>query len=184
MKTDREDIQLLPPEVERDAPFALGWFSRPEGKQTLLNMGNAEREIKPSTLESEKAILQEFIDLEKADKQITRMIVADDHTIGAVWIELFENHGLKAPSVHIIIGNPDYRGRGIGQAALQAAINYTTNILKQSVIYSRHLVSNQIIASLNHKLGFTPDGSPYTDNNGLVWQNVRLKAGSAGSADA
>lgn len=174
MRSNRDGIYLVVPEVERDAIFALDWFSRPEGKQTLLSMGNAEHEIGESTLDGEKATIQEFIDLEKDNKQITRMIVADGITIGAVWIELFENHGVKTPSVHIIIGNPDYRGKGIGTSVMQAAINYATDTVGAPNVYSRHLSSNKRILAVNEKLGFRADGSTYTDENGLVWQNVKL----------
>lgn len=174
MKTDREDIYLLAPDVERDAPFALGWFSRSEGKQTLLSMGNAEHEIEKPTLKGEKVTIQEFIDLEKDNKQITRMVVIDGITIGAVWVELFENHSVRAPSVHIIIGDPDYRGRGIGTLVMKAALRYVIDTLGAVTIYSRHLSSNKNIAAVNRKLGFKADGGTYTDENGLVWQNVKL----------
>ncbi len=176
MKTDREDIQLLTPNIERDAPFALDWFSRSEGRQTLLSMGNAENEIVAPTLDGEKATIQEFLDLEKDNKQITRMIIVDDITIGAVWIELFENHGVKAPSVHIIIGNPEYRGRGIGTSAMKAAIKYVVEVLGAAVVYSRHLSTNMNIVAVNKKLGFKADGNIYADENGLVWQDVKLDA--------
>lgn len=53
MKIDREDVQLLVPDVEREAPFALDWFTRPDGKQTLVSMGNAEHDIVESTLDGE-----------------------------------------------------------------------------------------------------------------------------------
>lgn len=175
MKTDREDIQLLVPAVERDAPFALDWFTGPGGKQTLLSMGNAEHEIAESTLDGERTTIQEFIDLEKDNKQITRMIVVDDITIGAVWIELFENHGVKSPSVHIILGNSEYRGKGIGTSVMKATINYAIDILGATIIYSRHLSTNTTIAAVNRKLGLKADGNIYTDENGLVWQNVRLE---------
>lgn len=163
------------PDVERDAPFALAWFSRAEGKQTLLSMGNAENEIGEATLDGERATIQEFIDLEKESRQITRMIVIDSITIGAVWIELFKNHGVKSPSVHIIIGNPDYRGRGIGTSAMQSAVHYAIHELGATKVYSRHLSSNGNISAVNAKLGFKADGSVYEDENGLVWQNVKFE---------
>lgn len=174
MKTDREDIQLLVPSVERDAPFTLDWFSRSEGKQTLLSMGNVEHEIATPSLDGEKVTIKEFIDLEKDNKQITRMIVVDGITIGAVWIELFENHGVKSPSIHIIIGNPEYRGKGIGTSVMKVAINYAIDILGATTIYSRHLSSNKNITAVNKKLGFQADDGAYVDENGLVWQNVKL----------
>lgn len=57
------------------------------------------------------------------------MIVVDGITIGAVWIELFENHGVKSPSIHIILGNPEYRGKGVGTLVMKAAMKYAIEIL-------------------------------------------------------
>jgi len=175
MKTTRPDIQLLLPDVQRDAPFAHSWLSSPEGKDTLLSMGNTESEIVPSTLEGEAETLRNFIMLEKNGKRITRMIIADGATIGAVWIELAERHGVLPPSVHIMIGDPNYRGKGIGRAVMRAAIAYAFEELDCAVVYSRHLVSNAAIGALNKSLGFADDGEPYTDDNGLVWQNIKLE---------
>lgn len=175
MKSNRADITLVAPDVERDAPFAFAWFSHPEGHATLLSMGNAEHEIGVPTLDGEKSTIQEFIDLEKDSKQITRMIVVENKTIGAVWIELFENHGVKSPSVHIIIGDPEYRRKGLGSSVMRAAIDYIINELGFTTIYSRHLASNKSIAAVNKKLGFVADGSEYTDENGLMWQNIKLE---------
>ena len=114
MQPNRPDIQLRTPDIVIDPPFALGWFNGAEGKATLLSMGNAENEIKTPSIETETETIHEFIALEKSSKQVTRMITVDGKTVGAVWIELFENHRVKPPSVHIIIGDPGYRGRGIG----------------------------------------------------------------------
>ena len=174
MQSDNPNVQLLPPDPARDAPFVLSWFERAEGHATLLSMGNAEDEIEPSSIEGEEAIMQEFIDLEKEGKQITRVIVVDQQTIGVVWIELFENHNVQPPSIHIMIGNPDYRGKGIGKSAMQAAIDYVKNTLHLKTIYSRHLANNTPVTHLNKSLGFEDDGLPYTDNNGLKWQNIKM----------
>lgn len=167
-------IEFLPPNPDRDAPFAHSWFMRPEGRATLISMGNAEGEITESTLSGEREIMQEFLDLEAADKQITRVIVVDGVTIGVVWIELFENHNVKPPSIHIMIGNPDYRGKGIGRKSLQFAIDYMRANINHEAIYSRHLASNAPIATLLTSLGFKKDGDVYEDENGLVWQDVAL----------
>ncbi len=167
-------FELLTPDVERDAPFAHSWFTRPEGHQTLLSMGNAEHEIVPSTIEGERRIMQEFIELEEAGRQITRAIIVDGKTIGVVWIELLENHNVRPPSIHIMIGNPDYRGKGLGLLVMQSVIEYISINLNTRVIYSRHLSSNGVIATVLQKLGFEVDGASYADENGLVWQNVKL----------
>ena len=174
MRTDDPTILLLPPDIDRDVPFALSWFQRPEGHATLRSMGNAEHEIELSTIESETAILHDFIELEEQRKQITRMIIVDHKTIGVVWIELQEHHNVQPPSIHIMIGNPDYRGKGIGKSVMQTAINYMKNTLHIDTIYSRHLANNAIVANLNQSLGFKKDGSPYTDSNGLVWQSIKM----------
>ena len=172
MQSIRDDIILLPPNVNRDAAFALAWFRRPEGRQTLRSMGNAESDIQESTLEGERATMQEFIDLENNGRQITRAIVVDAKTIGVVWVELFENHGVKAPSIHIMIGDPEYRGKGIGRAVMSSAIAYVRDTLGSKQLYSRHLAANIPVAKLNDALGFRRDDDVYEDDNGLRWQNV------------
>lgn len=174
MKSNRKDIQLLVPDIERDALFAHSWFTQPEGRVTLLSMGNTESGIEESTIKGEKDTIREFLNLEKTGKQITRMITIDNKTIGAVWIELFENHGIKPPSIHIMIGDPEYRGKGIGRSVMEAAIKYIRDDLGYKTIYTRHLTSNVPISKLNESLGFEMDGDSYTDDNGLVWQNIKL----------
>lgn len=174
MSTDSIHITLREPNVEKDAAFAHSWFTRPEGRQTLLSMGNAEHEIHRSTLEGEKETLREFVELEKKGQQITRIIVENNMPIGVVWIELFVNHNIKAPSVHIMIGNPEYRGKGLGGIVLEWAIRYVQSSLKMKIVYTRHLVNNLVIAKLCEALGFVKDGKEYADVNNLRWQNLRL----------
>ena len=97
LSTDKQNVTLCAPNPDRDAPFALQWFDSPYGKDTLLLMGNAENEIQPSTLESERKTIQEFLDLEAVHKQYTWMIRHEDQTIGAVWLELVDIPELKSP---------------------------------------------------------------------------------------
>ena len=174
IKSNRSDIQLVVPDEKRDVVFALGWFERPEGRATLLSMGNAESEIEPSTIETESATIREFLTLEAQHRQITRMIRVDNKTIGAVWIELFENHGVIPPSIHILIGAPEYRGKRIGTSVMQSTIDYVSDVLGEPIIYSRHLVKNTAVSKLNEKIGFVKDGRPYIDSNGLQWQHTKF----------
>lgn len=174
MKSIRQDVELLVPDVERDANFAHSWFSRSEGVATLRSMGNAEADIEISTLEKQQEIMREFIDLEEKGEQITRAITTGGITVGFVWVELVENHGIKAPSVHIMLGDPNYRGKGIGRVAMQSAIEYIRGALKLRIIYTRYLADNIPIAKLCASLGFKRDGEPYVGDDGLVWQNVIL----------
>ena len=168
------DLELVAPNPTRDAPFALAWFDSPDGKDTLLKMGNAESEIETRTLEGEYSILEEFIRLEQDSKQITRMIRLKDRTIGAVWIGLEDTEHLKAPALHIMIGDPSSRGMGIGKVVMEAMLNFAQTQLHVNVVYSRHLTSNRVIAKVNDYLGFQKDGNPYTEKNGQIFQNVRL----------
>jgi RimJ/RimL family protein N-acetyltransferase len=167
-------IQFIKPNIDRDASFAFAWFDRPEGKQTLLSMGNAENEITPPTLEGEIETLKSFISMEAEGIQTTRMIRIDNKTVGAVWIEWTENHEIQPPSIHILVGDPAYRGKGAGTAALRKAIEMVYEQKPSTNIYSRHLVSNAAIANIMKSLGFTQDGTSYADANGLQWQNIVL----------
>lgn len=169
------DLELVPPNPDRDAPFALAWFDSPHGKDTLLKMGNSESEIETPTLDGEKSTLEEFIQLERDNKQITRMIQLHGKTIGAVWIELEDTEYVKAPALHIMIGDPNSRGTGIGKKVMETMIHYAQTELQADLIYSRHLVSNHIISKLNSHLGFKNDGDSYAEKSGLVFQNVKLE---------
>jgi len=174
IKTDIPNLILVAPNPERDAPFAHKWFTSEYGKETQLLMGNAECEIKPSTLDSETATLQKFIDKEQKREQLTWMIRDQDKTIGAIWIELIDTPEVKSPAVHILIGDKDYRGKGIGKEVMGKIIQYINNDLKLRDIYSRHLAKNKAAKGLLESFGFLNDGNTYTDKNKLEWQNVHL----------
>lgn len=174
IQTEIPNINLAAPNPERDAPFALNWFETKIGKETLLLMGNAEHEIKPSTLESEKKIIEEFVELEKKNKQLTWMIRDKDKTIGAVWIELIDTPDVKSPGIHIMIGDKNYRGQGIGRAVISKLLQYLATDMKASDVYSRHLVGNYSAKKLLESCGFSNEGKAYSDVNNLHWQNVHL----------
>jgi len=173
LTTNIPELLLTAPIPERDAKFAFNWFSRESGRDTLLKMGNAPHEIQVSSLEDEVETLREFLRLEDQGIQRTWMMRYDNKTIGAAWIDLIKNHGVEAPSIHLMIGDPLYRGKGFGKASMLALIKYLKES-DNSHIYSRYLVSNTIIGRLNSALGFMNDGKLYKDDNGLEWQNIIL----------
>jgi RimJ/RimL family protein N-acetyltransferase len=175
IQTEMPDINLSTPNPERDAPFALNWFASKHGKNTLLLMGNAEHEIEPSTLDSERRVIEEFVQLEKENKQLTWMIRDQDKTIGAVWIELIDTSDVKSPGIHIMIGDKGYRGRGIGRAVINELLKYLATDLKANEVYSRHLVGNYSAKRLLESCGFSNEGKAYSDANNLNWQNVHLR---------
>jgi RimJ/RimL family protein N-acetyltransferase len=175
LHTSIPELTLEEPDPIHDAPFTLQWFTAPYGRETLLLMGNADHEISEPSLENEQKTIQEFVDLKAEGKQLTWMLHIDNTIIGAAWIELFDNHDTKAPSVHLMIGAKEYRGKGIGQATMRRLIEYVKDTIETDTIYSRHLTSNQAVARMNHKIGFINDGDPYIDENGLEWQLIQLK---------
>jgi len=172
--TSSPDLQLIVSNSDRDAPSAFAWLNSPAGKDTLLRMGNAENEIPEPSLEAEMARLKEFIQLEEQGEQITRMIVYEGNTIGAVWIELKDTEHVRSPALHIMIGDPLYRGMGLGKEVMKTMIEYIQNELHATTVYSRHLAGNDAISKVFRHLGFKIDGELYTEKSGLTFQNVKL----------
>jgi len=174
VKLSLENLIFVKPNPIEHAPITLGWFESEHGPETLFLMGNAEHEIETPSLQTETEILQEFISLEQNSEQITWMINFEENIVGVAWIELIKNHNVKPPSVHLMIGDKTFRGRGIGKASMQALIGYIKDNIITDFIYSRHMKSNVVVAKMNQGLGFEDDGEAYLDDNGLEWQNVRL----------
>lgn len=174
IETSLPNLRLIEPNPLRDAPITLSWFESSYGKETLLLMGNAEHEIGVPSLESEIQTLEEFIDLKEKNVQLTWMIQTENKLVGVAWIELVANHSVQPPSVHLMIGDKEYRGKGIGKATMLALIDYIKTYIETNTIYSRHLKHNVVATSMNRTLGFIDDGSSYIDKNQLEWQNVKL----------
>ena len=174
IKTQLSGLTMAQPDVERDAPFALDWFTSLYGKETLLSMGNPEHAIKPPTLEGERETISSFLELQAAGKQLTWMMRMDNKTIGAAWIELEKHGSVNAPSIHLMLGDVSYRGRGIGKVVMHFLVEYARDVLGAEYVYSRNLVSNEKIARINKAIGLAADGGQYADEDGLVWQNTKL----------
>lgn len=172
--TSYPGLELIDPDPTSHAPMTLSWFESDYSRETLLLMGNAEHEIETPSLQSETKILEEFVDLRRDNKQLTWMLQLEGKLIGVAWIELVENHNVLPPSVHLMIGDKAYRGRGIGKAVMHALVQYIKNDMRATVVYSRHLKSNLAVTKMNTSLGFTHDGLSYIDDNGLEWQNIKL----------
>ncbi len=174
MDTRIPGLSLVAPNPERDAPFAVRWFGSPGGRETLLLMGNPAHAIQPPTLEDEKKRLESFIEMEKTGVQSTWMMRLDGKTIGAVWLDLRRKGTVNTPGMHIMIGDTGYRNKGIGKSVMSAMASYARDVLKAEFLYSRYLVSNGHVRNVMDGLGFVSDGGTYTDEDGLVWQNVKL----------
>jgi RimJ/RimL family protein N-acetyltransferase len=164
-----KDIKLVKPDVERDAPVAVGWFEGERGIKTLRQLGNIVTDDFKPTLNNEKKQIQKFLG---AKDQLNWMIKYGDKIVGSVWADLAEKNGCLPPSVHILIGDESVRGKGVGTMAEGAVLDYLISN-GESPIYSRTLVSNERMMHIAiDKLGYKKDGEVYTDKDGLTWQNL------------
>lgn len=170
LKTSFTSVRLIEPDVERDAQLGVEWLDGARGRETLQLMGVADKDNKSTTLEHERARVQSFIERED---QLNWMIELDGRVVGAVWVDLQQNGNLPAPGVHIMIGDPAARGRGVGSAAFSIVTKYLQEI-GYTQVFTRHLVGNSTAQSLAAKNGFVDIGEAYTDEDGLIWQNMEV----------
>lgn len=161
-------VELVEPDIERDPLLGVEWLSGEIGRDTLSLMGVTDRDNVPTNLENEKKRVAGFIDNES---QFNWMIKYDTDIVGSIWVDLQENEGLPAPAIHIMIGDPNARGKGIGNSTTKSVIDYLHSQGK-TTIYSRHLVTNERAAKLLEEQGFTDYGEAYSDQDGLKWQNM------------
>lgn len=168
LQTNNPDVFLIEPDIERDATLGVQWFEGDLGRATLTSMGVADKDNKPTTIEHERERVKDFI--ERQD-QLNWMIEYHGKVIGSVWADLEQVGNVPAPAIHIMIGDPDVRGKGVGFAATSKVAEYLKSRGFES-IYSRHLTKNSSAGGLLQSLGFTNFGEPYTDDDGLKWQNV------------
>lgn len=164
------NLRLVSPDVERDAALGVQWINGPDGAATMVAMGNAPGDIKPTTLEAEHTRVQGFLD----DADICYwMIEADGRVVGAIWLALTPTEYLEAPSVHMMIGDSAARGHGIGRSALVMVLAWAREHVSPAIV-SRALTTNAASAHMLTAVGFKLDGAIYRDHDDLEWQNYKL----------
>lgn len=168
--TNNSNIRLVEPHIERDAALGVQWLEGEIGRSTLSLMGVAEKDNQPSSLDKERERVKGFIE---NDNQLNWMIQLDEKVVGTIWVDLKPTKEVLAPAVHIMIGDPESRGRGIGAASMSAVIGYLEQQGEEK-IYSRVLAKNTVASKLLSDNGFQPLGDTYTDSDDLQWQNVVL----------
>jgi RimJ/RimL family protein N-acetyltransferase len=168
LQTNNPDVSLVEPDIERDAALGVQWLEGELGRATLTSMGVAEKDNKPTTLENERERVRDFIE---GQDQLNWMIEYKGKIVGSVWADLKQVGNVPAPAIHIMIGDPDVRGKGVGFAATSKVTEHLEDQGFKNV-YSRHLTKNNGASGLLRSLGFTELSEPYTDEDGLEWQNV------------
>lgn len=172
LNTPNEHVRLIEPDLERDAQLGVVWLAGEAGRKTLKLMGVADENNNETSLEAERERVTDFIN---TTDQLNWMISYDGQVVGSVWVDLKEKESVHAPSVHIMIGDPDMRGKGVGAASISAVVSHLHQ-KGETVIFSRHLLENSGATKLLTDLGFVDDGDAYHDDNGLEWQNVVLNS--------
>jgi RimJ/RimL family protein N-acetyltransferase len=169
LQADNPSVKLIEPDLERDAELGVLWLHGDIGRSTLMLMGVADKDNKPTTLPEEKQRVTDFI--EKRN-QLNWMIEFNGKVVGSVWVDLELKDSVPSPAIHIMIGDPNVRGKGVGFSASSKVIEYLKEQGTKS-LYSRHLTNNTNARNLLVALGFEDTSDPYTDKDGLEWQNVK-----------
>ncbi len=171
LSTTMPDLKLITPDVERDAPASVGWLEGELGRNTLRLMGNTDKNNHPSTLDAERERVNASL---ISTDRLTWTISYKGKPVGATWLDLEASDYLPGPSVHIMIGDPEVRGLGVGTQSIAAVIGHLQQQQECPALYSRYLLENTGSAAMLTKLGFTELEDPYHDTNDLVFQNVVL----------
>lgn len=164
-------VRLVEPDVERDAALGVQWLQGETGRDTLRQMGVAVRDNLSTDLAKERDRVGDFV---SNPDQLNWMIQYDCKVVGSIWVDLKEKEGLPAPAVHIMIGDPGARGKGIGSTSMESVISYLDS-KGYSTVFSRHLANNNRAAKLLEEQGFEDMAESYLDQEGLTWQNMKLK---------
>lgn len=170
LATSNPSVILVEPNIERDSALGVEWINGPMGRETLKLMGVTDKDNQPTTLQLEQERVQEFI---TGKNQLNWMISYKDKVIGAIWVVLQNSEYLKSPSIHIMLGNVNVRGQGIGTSAVESILKYL-KLQGYNLVYSRYLLINAGSKKLLNNFGFEKDGESYSDADGLEWQNVTL----------
>lgn len=170
IETENVAVKLIEPDIERDAKLGVQWLNGELGRVTMQSMGNSDESLEtilPTTLELEVERVKNFIN---GENQLNWMIEHQGKVVGSVWVDLDDSDHLPSPSVHIMIGDPAMRGKGIGTSAMGAVLSHLEEQGYETV-YSRHLTTNEGADKLLKIFGFTDVGNPYTSES-LEFQNL------------
>lgn len=160
-------VKLVDIDIVRDAPLAASWINAPGGAQMLQLMGMIVPDDFTTTAEDERKTLQSIID---DPNENAWMIEHDGRVVGIVEVHTAPFEGLPAPNTSIMIGEASARGKGVGTTANKLMLGYLKN-QNYKTVYARVLTHNVASLRMMEKLSFTKLDQPYTDGDGLTWQN-------------
>ena len=100
------------------------------------------------TIEKQQLFLEQYQNMDRID-----LILTDILSLNPVGIFTIKNIS-KQPELGKIIGNNDYKGKGLAKAASKSIIDFGFRILNLKKIYAVTRSDNTINIALNGKLGF------------------------------
>lgn len=168
------DLMLINPNVDRDAPIATKWMQGSVGQQTQRSMGIPPQDIHEHTLAESRDLFEDFISTQ--DEIV--WVIQYKGKIGGV-IEVGMNRNIapeeQSPSLSIMIGDVSLRGKGVGSRAMRRVIEY---LFAEGYpeVNARYLIDNDASRAMNKSVGMQETGRSYVDEDGLEWQNVRVQA--------
>ena len=90
--------------------------------------------------------------------QLTVCLRENDKPIGRIYISNIADHYDSLDITRIYIADPAIRGRGLGEAALRAALKLAFEELHCERVTLDHFTANQIASQLYLKVGFQYEG--------------------------
>lgn len=166
------DLMLINPNVDRDAPIATKWMQGSVGQQTQRSMGIPPQDIHEHTLAESRDLFEDFI---STQDEIVWAIQYKGRISGVVEVGMNIAPEEQGPSLSIMIGDVSMRGKGIGSRVMRRVIEYLF-AEGYSEVNARYLINNDASRAMNKSVGMQETGRPYIDEDGLEWQNVRVQA--------
>lgn len=109
--------------------------------------------------------------LDDDDGKIAWDILVAGKPAGIVRLDMDDEY-VEAPSLYCAV---DDKYGSIKNAVMKETLSYAYRSLPYESVHSRYLITDNEDAKLYKSLGFEPDGKQYKDDDGMEWQNVRVK---------
>lgn len=143
-----ELIKIIPMTMEH-AELIVKWRNNPLILESLFSSEKI-------TLESHTKWFERYI-IGTDRKEFIIYHVGSDKAVGTIGLSNIDIVNSKA-EYGIIIGEDEFRGRGIAKAASMLILEHGFNILGLNKIYLKVLINNKDAIGLYKKLGFTQEG--------------------------
>lgn len=154
---------------KQDNPKVRKWLQDPYILELTFVIPGPERR---SALPFDEKMMDQYIDVLLSDRsRKTFAIEADGNHIGNIGLKEI-NYEAKKAELFIEIGESDYRGVGIGKAAMAILMDYVFLHMNMEEMCLEVLEFNQVALRVYQQLGFeiSHRSGWHYDQNGRYWQ--------------